>query len=165
MLAAARVDRQSTLREFCSLDCDLTDFRSVTNRLATIDQRLAELLNTPRQTVPVTTDAPGTIDSASSFTHIVQILERLSGEIKGFGRKLDSTNGQALASLATLSSRSAESLNLLQRASAAIDASATGSGLSGSYFLWLAIVGIVIGGGVWYKQRGEGGFGRGKKMI
>lgn len=66
-----------------------------------------------------------------------------------------------MASLATLSSRSAESLQLLQRA---IEENAAAMART-SPWLWILLVGGVgAGGWAWWRNRREGG-GYGKKMI
>lgn len=86
-------------------------------------------------------------------------------EIQALARKLDTNQGQSIASLATLSSRSAESLELLKNVREGLeDFASKGVGSWVWIVLGLGGVGVV---GLWVngKRRRDGGWQGGKKMI
>ncbi|KAL8280013.1 hypothetical protein RQP46_007594 [Phenoliferia psychrophenolica] len=141
------------------------------NRLKDIETRLDEVAhNTARPGSPSHAEAAkGTHEQAAAaakqedqdtITHILQLQDRLMVELKAFGRKLDTATGQSIGSLATLSSRSAESLQLLQRAVSSLDEAAAGR----LGWVWYGLGLVGVGGYVmWSRGRRDGGYG--KKMI
>ncbi|KAK4702502.1 hypothetical protein P7C70_g3723, partial [Phenoliferia sp. Uapishka_3] len=129
------------------------------SRLTGIETRLSELA--AREGGAAAPPPAAHSDDTDSVKHILQLQDRLMVELKAFGRKLDTASSQSIGSLATLSSRSAESLQLLQRAVSTLDESIAGSRYS---WLWWAFGLGGVGSAVWYSRRNRDG-GYGKKMI
>ncbi|KAM0791212.1 hypothetical protein ACM66B_005693 [Microbotryomycetes sp. NB124-2] len=99
------------------------------------------------------------------FKHLLQQSERLLAEVTAFGRKLDTANGQSLASLATLSTRSAEILGFLKRAQDNVERAAKTS--KPNVWIWLGGVAAVVAalGAFLGRRRHSGGGWNDKKSF
>ncbi|KAI5481928.1 Legume-like lectin [Pseudohyphozyma bogoriensis] len=129
----------------------------IISRLSSIETSIAELAGlAPRS-------AGGDEKSeADTLKHLLQLQDRLMIELQSFGRKLDTANGQNTATLATLSSRSSESLALLQAATAALEKQAAkGNGWVNYVLSMIIVFGVATS---WGRGRREGGWGS-RKMI
>ncbi|GAA5919760.1 hypothetical protein JCM6882_003758 [Rhodosporidiobolus microsporus] len=123
-------------------------------RLASLDAQLADLT---AMVSAIRADEQSRVHEGESLTHLLQLQDRLMEEVKSVGRRVEGATGQHAASLSTLSSRSAEQLQLLK---STIDTQASGffsSDLFGK-LLWGAagVAGGVILAAWKEKRRREG---------
>ncbi|GAA5820470.1 hypothetical protein JCM11251_005638 [Rhodosporidiobolus azoricus] len=127
-------------------------------RLASLDAQLADLV---AMVSGIRADEQSRVHEGESITHLLQLQDRLMEEVKSVARKVDGATGQHAASLSTLSSRSAEQLQLLKSTATYIDRQAGGF-FSGELFGKLLWGSVGVAGGVvlaaWReKRRREGG--------
>ncbi|CEQ39471.1 SPOSA6832_01012, partial [Sporobolomyces salmonicolor] len=116
-------------------------------RVAAIERHLQDLVFM----ASTNADANKRGDETESLTHLLQLQDRLMVELKAFGRKLDTSSGASSASLSTLSSRSAESLQILKQAAADLEKAAS---TPWAKWLW-ALGGIVFGSLVMQWRQGR----------
>ncbi|GAA5865817.1 hypothetical protein JCM1840_006260 [Sporobolomyces johnsonii] len=129
-------------------------------RVAAIERHLRDLVFM----ASTNADANKRGDETESLTHLLQLQDRLMVELKAFGRKLDTSSGASSASLATLSSRSAESLQILKQAAADLEKAAS---TPWAKWLW-GVGGLVFGSLVmqWHQGRRDADpWSTSRKMI
>ena len=73
---------------------DTIDVCRMKERLTSIDQKLIQILNIPRNPSPIVSDGTENL----SQSQVIQLLERLMAELKAFSRKLETTNVRLLSS-------------------------------------------------------------------
>ncbi|ORY81781.1 concanavalin A-like lectin/glucanase domain-containing protein [Leucosporidium creatinivorum] len=155
-------------------------------QLAHIEVRLTELTSK----IPASAAPAQAKDDKETFTHLVQLQDRLMVELQSFGRKLEGSNLTFLlapsldsspptqsahtASLSTLTSRTGESLSLLKSLGATLDEVSAHAQKGTSVLVW---VGGVLAFVAWLavqlrnRRSGRGGGGGGlglwdgRKMI
>ncbi|KAK4048355.1 hypothetical protein OIV83_004877 [Microbotryomycetes sp. JL201] len=135
----------------------------IESRLDNIESALRSI----RSTSPIgggDTAAPAAREDREVLKHLLQQSERLLAEVTAFGRKLDTANGQSLASLATLSTRSTEILGFLRRAQDNVERAAKGKH---NVWIWLGGVAAVVAmlGAFLGRRRHAGGGWNDKKSF
>ncbi|KAK4053879.1 hypothetical protein OIO90_003716 [Microbotryomycetes sp. JL221] len=133
-------------------------------RLDQIDAKLKSLHQTSPLGGAAAVVSTSSRDDREVLRNLLQQSERLLAEVTAFGRRLDTANGQSLASLAALSTRTADILDMLRRAQENVEKAVK---TKPNLYMWLGAVGFVLAvlGMLLGRRRRPGGGWNDKKSF